>query len=189
MRHLQSKRIDARQSRRGTAAVEFSICAVVLVLLVFGGIELARASMLQHIADHAAYVAAREVIVPGADASTAIGKANDYMSKLGINGASITVTPSTITESDSVVQVSVEIPGAGNLWVTPQFMLGNVNGDCSLVTERSPAQMSNSLPEPPPPPRPPTPPPTSPPPTSPPPSSPPPSPPPPSSPPPPPPNL
>lgn len=151
---------NRRRPHFGAAAVEFAVCAVVLVILVFGGIELARASMLQHIADHAAYIAAREVIIPGADANTAKAVANDYMNKLGVTGASIAVNPTTITDSDTEVDVTVTLPSSGNLWVTPQFVLGNLEGSCRLMTERSPAQLSNSLPEPPPPPAPPTPPPS-----------------------------
>lgn len=149
------------RDRRGAAAVEFAVTFVVLIMFVFGGIELTRAAMLQHVADHAAYIAAREVIIPGASATMAIDKAEDYLQALSISDATIRVQPSAITENDTAVSVEVEIEPANNLWLTPRFMMSTIDGKCHLMTERSPASMSKSLPTAPPPPSPDPPPPSS----------------------------
>lgn len=130
----------------------------VLVMLVFGGIEIVRFSMLRHTVDHAAYMAAREAIVPGADPATVRQRAADHLAAIGVNGGTIVLSPNPILESTSVVEVTVMAPVSNNLWITPQFLTGDLIGSSRLMTERAPIQMAAALPTPPPPPAPPAPP-------------------------------
>ena len=67
---------ESRQ-RHGAATVEFAVVLPLLVLLVFGSVELTRGLMLRHSADNAAYEAARTAIVPGATAEEAITRATE----------------------------------------------------------------------------------------------------------------
>ena len=152
MTHNELAMLKKNHTRRGASAVEFAMVLPVLVLLIFGGIELTRVSMLQHTVDHAAYIAARDAIVPGANVSDVIQTAENHLQTIGVQGATITVTPSEITDSTTEVLVRVVAPVSGNSLVVPNFASSDVIGQARLLTERSPGQMSNSLPEPPPPP-------------------------------------
>lgn len=151
--------------RRGAAAVEFAAALSVLVLLIFGGIELTRVTMIRHSIDHAAYLAARDAIVPGATSAAVLQRAQKHLDVVGIKNAVVTLNPATIDESTSMVEVRVTAPMADNSFGVPQYVGGDLVGRARLMTERSPIQMAANLPAPPPPPPPPTPPPTSPPPT------------------------
>lgn len=152
----------AASRRHGTTAVEFAVVLPVLVLLIFGGIELSRVSMLRHTANRAAYLAARDAMVPGADVAQVIQNAQDHLDAIGVEQAVITVNPSTIDDDTESVEVNVTFPVAGNSLVVPQFASGDVVGRARLMTERTGSQMATSLPAPPPPPAPPSPPPSSP---------------------------
>ena len=143
--------------RRGAATVEFAVVAIVLFILVLGGIEMTRVSMLRHTVDHAAYVAARDAIIPGADAAEVIATAEDHLRTIGLSGATVTVTPAVILDETSVVEVQIDLPISQNSLMTPEYLFGDLIGRSALITERAPVQMSASLPEPPPPPPPTTP--------------------------------
>ncbi len=157
---------DSFSKRRGTTAVEFAVALPVLVLLIFAGIELSRISMLRHTANRAAYIAARDAIVPGADVAQVIQNAQEHLDVIGVQDAVITVVPDSIDETTESVVVNVSFPMAGNSLVIPKFASGDVIGRATLMTERTGSQMAANLPAPPPPPQPPAPP--SPPPSSPP---------------------
>ena len=144
-----------RFERRGATVVEFALTLPILLLVVFGGVELTRMSMLRHTANHTAYIAARAGIVPGADVADVITKAERHLQAIGIRNAVVSISPSTILEDTSLVEVSVTFPVAENSLVVPEFVSGNVLGQCAMVTERSKAMMSVNLPAPPPPPPPP----------------------------------
>ena len=51
--------------RRGATAVEFAIVLPILLTFVWAAFEFTRWAMIRHVADNAAYEAARCVIVPG----------------------------------------------------------------------------------------------------------------------------
>ncbi|MEL7335661.1 MAG: TadE family protein, partial [Planctomycetota bacterium] len=129
-----------------------ALCFTVLALVIFGGIELSRVAMLHHMADHAAYVGARNAIAPGATAQDARDAANAYLDRLNINGADVFVSPDPVTMEDTMLTVSVQIPSAENSWSAPVFMTDSLQGHCQLLTERSPQVLRGNLPEPPPPP-------------------------------------
>lgn len=152
--------------RRGATVVEFALTFPILLIVVFGGVELTRFSMLKHTANHAAHAATRKAIIPGADVADVIARAEEHLAAIGIRGGVVTVTPAVITEATNRVQVDVSFPTAENSLVVPEFVSGNVTGQSAMITERSRGQMSMNLPAPPtpeilaapePPPAPPTP--------------------------------
>ncbi|MEM9367474.1 MAG: TadE/TadG family type IV pilus assembly protein, partial [Planctomycetota bacterium] len=118
------KRPTQSSQRTGAAAVEMAVVSIVLFILIFGGIEMARVASLRHTADYAAYVGARRGLVPGVDVPTVKAEVEAHLSNLGVSGATITVTPSTITEDTPLVTVEVAIPAAGNSWVAPKHYSG-----------------------------------------------------------------
>jgi Flp pilus assembly protein TadG len=80
--------------RRGVAAVEFAVVAPVLLLLIFGIIELGRALMVQHVLSEAARDSARyAVVTEGANKSTPVIQAYalSRLKSYGITTANIPV--------------------------------------------------------------------------------------------------
>src|SRR4051812_11308365 len=83
--------------RCGATLVEFAICLPVLLVMVFGSIELCRLNMLRHGATQAAYEAARRGIVPGATTTQVRTVASDLLDALLVSGYTVDVNPSTIS--------------------------------------------------------------------------------------------
>ena len=149
--------------RTGATAVEFALMSSVMLLIVFGSIEFFRANLIRHNMIHAAYEASREVVVPGANRSEAIAKANQVLGRLGIKDAEISITPESITEETPFVTTTISVPMKSNSWM-PIYFQGAMEVETTLRTERLATSQVQFLPtilNPPPPP--PTPPPTDPP--------------------------
>ena len=109
--------------------VEFAIVAIPMFMLIFGCIEFARVSMMESLAQNAAYEAARHVIVAGAEKQEAEAEANRILSFLGTRDAEVTVTPedpsgaaqSGIDEHTARVSVRVRIPMDKNVIYLNRF--------------------------------------------------------------------
>ena len=142
-------------ARTGATAVEFAITVGVLFVLLLGGIELYRTSMLQQSADHAAQVAARRAIIPGATAGDAIGAAQRHLQIVGIRNAKIEIEPAVLTNDTAMVRTNVTVPVPENSYLVPTYFDGDVFGRSRMITERPPIEMRKDLPRPPPPPPPP----------------------------------
>jgi TadE-like protein len=154
---MRSSRLQGR--RRGVTVVEFAMTFPLLIVLLVGLIEFVRLHNLRHAADNAAYEAARNVIVPGATVAEGVAQANDLLSRAGVKGATITVTPSVIAEDTPRVTVRVSVPLSTNSWLPPKLTAKRiVTRETTLMTERVPAIQARAIPSPPPPPPPPAPP-------------------------------
>ncbi|MFN9605514.1 MAG: TadE/TadG family type IV pilus assembly protein, partial [Planctomycetota bacterium] len=97
-------KLQKHSRRLGAVTVEMAFVLPLVFLLFLGGIEMARLQMIRHLADNAAYEAARNVMVPGASVAEAEKVANDIMKVAGISGAKITVTPNPIKEDTKIVK-------------------------------------------------------------------------------------
>ncbi|MFN9911010.1 MAG: TadE/TadG family type IV pilus assembly protein, partial [Pirellulaceae bacterium] len=149
-------KLQKHSRRLGAVTIEMAFVLPLVFLLFLGGIEMARLQMIRHLADNAAYEAARNVMVPGASVAEAEKVANDIMKVAGISGAKITVTPNPIKEDTKIVKVSLQIPAKSNLWTAATFgEYVNLGTEISLMTERGPMTMMSAVVVPPPPPPPP----------------------------------
>jgi Flp pilus assembly protein TadG len=114
----------AAGQRHGAATVEFALCAPIFFLLVFAGIELSRTNMLIHTVDAAALQGARRGIVSGATAPQCIQAAQNVLNVGKVTTATVSVSPTTITDGTRTISVTVSVPIDGNLYLTPQFFGG-----------------------------------------------------------------
>src|SRR3954470_17250186 len=105
VRQLAEKR--PRELRNGAVAVEFAITAPIFFLFLLAAFEFGWLNVMRHTADNAAYEAARTVVVPGATAAEATAKATSILNVVGARGATISITPSNITNSTTEVTVAV----------------------------------------------------------------------------------
>ncbi len=146
------------EPKKGAAALEFSVVCSLLFILFLAGVEIVRINLVRHTANHAAYEAAREVIVPGANQNEAMVKALAKLQPLGIRNASISIDPPNIDDKTTSVKVSINVPMEANGWGMPRFFAGKtIRTVAELITERPPIVVAKALPVlPPPPPPPPT---------------------------------
>jgi len=122
-----------RRSRRGAAVVEFALVGSVFFVTVFSCIEFTRVSMIQHLAEDAAYEAARLCMVHGAVKQEGIDEANRLLGSLGVSSASVTVSPvadgvsqTEINDETTQVTIDIAIPMASNTFFVPRW-LGDFN--------------------------------------------------------------
>jgi Flp pilus assembly protein TadG len=134
-RHRQS-RSSITSGRHGATTVEVALILPVLFLFIFASFEFSRLNMLKHLAGAAAYEGAREGIVIGATAAEVTARANAILAAGSVSDATITTTPSTITEATTEIFVQVTIPVEGNFWLMPVYASGSITGSSRLSTER-----------------------------------------------------
>lgn len=137
---------DRSTRRAGVTAVEFALTLTIVAAMFFAALEFGRIGMVQASVDDAAYAACRHVIVPGANRAEAETAAMGVLGAVGLESATINVTPATITETTEFVTVSVSLPMDENSWIAPFFTRGlELNGSATLHTERAPASQANAL--------------------------------------------
>lgn len=127
---------SARRRRSGAVTVEFALVAPLAFLVTFAGVELARVNMVRNAVTIAALEGARTGSLPGKSASDAQTSANAALGCVGVRSATVTVTPSTITNTTASVTVQVTVPLDQNLWVYPQFFRSrSLTASCTLARE------------------------------------------------------
>lgn len=125
-------------NRDGATVVEFAVTAPILFLLLFGCWEVSRANMLRNLARSAAYEGARKGITPGATADEVRDNAQALLDAVGVRGASIAVTPATITKNTTTVAVDISIPINSNTYVVPFFFRDKqMQSSCVMTREDS----------------------------------------------------
>ena len=127
---------QATHKRRGVVTVEFAMTAPILFILVLGGWEFSRINMVRNTADNAAYEGARVAMLPGSTATKAINTAQKALDAVGVNGATISVTPTNIQSDTEQVKVKIRIPYKKNSYgVMRFFKSGEMVKECTLSRE------------------------------------------------------
>jgi Flp pilus assembly protein TadG len=135
-----------KKSRQGATMVEFALSLPIVAVFFWASLEFARAAIIQHAVDNAAYEACRIVIVPGGTTSEATTAANEILKTFSIKDATVTVTPNPITEATTQITCEVSAPASSSMWGTPKFFSGKIlNGKSTLIAERTPAQQATVL--------------------------------------------
>lgn len=123
-------------ARRGTAAVEFAVTVPIMLLILFGSVELSRMNMIRETANNAAYEAVRNCIVPGATNAEGVAAAREMLQSVGVSNATITVSPATITDTTPTVTATITVPYSSNMWVTPVFSTSrSTTTTCTLTRD------------------------------------------------------
>jgi len=142
MKKFQKTRLNLQrrlrsQASRGAVAVEFAICVPLLFVLLFGCYEMARANLMKHAAESAAYEGARVGIIPGASEEEIREATQFIMTSVGVSTFTVDVqnTVSEDGESEQVV-VDVGIPFNENFRMGTFFIDDpTFRGQCALKRE------------------------------------------------------
>ncbi len=137
---MRKARISNRREfrRRGATVVEFAITAPLVFFFFFAILEFARANVIRHSIQCAAYEAARSAIVPGATADEARTAAFQILNAVSAINADVTLNPATITPQTPEITVTVDVPLDDNGWVAPMFFQGKtLTSSVTLSRERS----------------------------------------------------
>lgn len=130
-----ARAVRAAKKRTGAVTVELALTAGLAFMFFFASLEFCRVSMIRHTTEHALYEGARRGIVPGATATEVQSEVQSVLRTIGISGATISVTPSTITNSTRDITVRVQLPLDRGLFAPALFFQGKVL-DKSIVMQR-----------------------------------------------------
>lgn len=126
-----------RSARRAAVVVEFAICAPILFLFFFASLEFSRVNMIRQSVENSVYEGARRGIVPGATADNCRTSAQAVLNSISARNATVTVTPTVITNDTPQVTVAVSVPVNSNSWVIPVFFEGRtIASSMTLRRER-----------------------------------------------------
>lgn len=142
MHRIELKRIRQVHQRHGTTCVEMAFAAPILLILVFGIMQIGYAFMVQHSLQNAAAKGCRAAILPNASTSTVTSAVNAVLLPVGLsNYATTTIkvnnqtsaVTTAVTGDDISVQVYMPL---SDVTLFPGFF-NNYNGTLtSTVTLR-----------------------------------------------------
>ncbi|MEM7454158.1 MAG: TadE family protein [Planctomycetota bacterium] len=118
--NLKKQRRSSR--RKGATTVEMAFCLPVLFLFLFASYEMARANMMLHAAESAAYEGARTGIVPGASQQSIEDSVAFVMNSVGASDFDVAVTPSVIQRDTETVRVEVSVSLRDNTILSGIFL-------------------------------------------------------------------
>jgi Flp pilus assembly protein TadG len=130
--------------RRGASLVEFAVVAPVFFLIVMGLIEFGRAFMVKELLTEAARRGCRQGVIEGTSSSTIQSAAVNFLSNVGISGASASVyingaaAGSTNVSAMPVyteITVVVTVPVSDVAWTPSLFVTGSLSGQYTLRRE------------------------------------------------------
>lgn len=112
------------------------MCLPVLMTILLGSYELARANMMLHSTESAAYEGARVGIIPGASPDAVRDAAARILGSVGVRSFDIQIFPEVITNTTEEIEVLVTVPFEENLAFPTLFIQEPVfTGTCTLRRE------------------------------------------------------
>jgi len=122
--------------RNGLLTIEVALCLPLLILLLFGGYELARTSLILHSTQSAAYEGARTGIVPGATQEDIEESVGFILRTMGVRTFEVETVPAEIERDTPQLEVIVRVPVRETLGL-PQLFVEDPTfvGTCTLFRE------------------------------------------------------
>ena len=112
--------------RSGAAMVEAALVLPVLVLLIFGFMEMARMGMAFQLITNAAIQSCRIAVINGYTQADVTTRAQSILASGGIapNSYTLATTPANVTTTHhgDAVTVSISVPYSNIAWLTPMFL-------------------------------------------------------------------
>ncbi len=130
------RRSTNQQTRQGATTVEMALCLPILFLVIFAIIEFARVNQIRQTVKQAAFEAARVAVTVDGTAAQAIAQANFILASNGVSGATVSLNPSTLTSTTTMVTVTVSANPAANGWFMRYVTAGqNISAAVTLESE------------------------------------------------------
>jgi Flp pilus assembly protein TadG len=114
VRTWQNDKRRNRVDRRAVAAVEAAVSLPLLLLLVFGSIEVSNAIFLTQALSFASYEGAREATRPGSTVASVNQRVAEVLGPRGINQYTVTITPVLTTSTARGTMVTVQVTAPTN---------------------------------------------------------------------------
>ncbi len=125
-----------KKRSQGAITVEVALCLPILLTVLFGSYELARANMMLHSTESAAYEGARVGIIPGATPQSVRDSVGHVLRSVGVTQFNVQITPPVLTNADEEIEVEVTVPFRENLAIPTFFIRDPVfTGTCTLRRE------------------------------------------------------
>jgi Flp pilus assembly protein TadG len=121
-----SQRPAVPVQHRGVAAIETALILPLLVILVFGAVELSNAIFMKQSLNMAAYEAAKVITRPGDNNTLATTRCQEVLTVRKISTYTLTITPAVTATTARGTQITVTVQApASNLSYGPlRFMSG-----------------------------------------------------------------
>ncbi len=125
-----------KKRSQGVVTVEVALCLPVLMAILMGSYELARANMMMHSTESAAYEGARVGIIPGATPESVRTAVAGVLRSVGVKTFDVQISPTVITNQTEDIEVEVSVPLRANL-ALPTFFIQDptFRGTCTLKRE------------------------------------------------------
>ncbi len=118
--------------------MEFALVLPIMFTLLFGSMEFARANQVKNATAFSAYQGCRQAIIPGGTAAAANSAVQQVLDANSIAGSTISVTPSTITDSTTTITVVVSVNLDSVGWIASMFTQGKIiTRSCTLTREKT----------------------------------------------------
>jgi Flp pilus assembly protein TadG len=112
--------------RSGAVTVELALTISLAFFFFFSALEFSRVAMIRHTIEHAVYEGARQGVVPGGTANDIQQEVQRVLRTVGIRRSTTTVTPQNIQLNTPEVEVKVNVPLDGNLFLPALFFRSKV---------------------------------------------------------------
>ena len=125
-----------RRHRTGVAAMEAAVSLPILVVLVFGSMEIANAIFLKQSLNMAAYEAAKLITAPGDNNTLAATRCAEVVSVRRVTSHTLTISPAVTAATARGTQITVTVSASSsNLSYGPvRFMAGRtISSAVSMV--------------------------------------------------------
>lgn len=138
--HFSKPKIYRRQRRvrSGAAAVEAAFCIPVVILLMFGTLEVCSGIFLNESLKIVAYEGARVGVRRGATFEMVQARCEEILSARNVTGGEISIAPSDFDTLSALepISVTVEAPYSGNGGFVSRLLVGrSASGSVSMMRE------------------------------------------------------
>ncbi len=113
-KHAIATHEQLRAPRSGIAAVELAVCLPVVMLIVWGTLDLANMLHTRNASQAAAYGSVSVAVADGGTDAQVISTCQSLLAQRGISNATVTVTHPTV-KGMSATQVTIRVPPQTNL--------------------------------------------------------------------------
>lgn len=126
-----------RNARAGITAVEFALVCPLVLTVVFGMLEISRASTISNTARTSLIAGAREATVAQTNSDNVTAEIDRIMGFFGVGDRQVTVTPTAIDGSVDEVRIQLSVPFNGNNRQYLGRLMGSRILDLDITVQRN----------------------------------------------------